>query len=90
MNIDFNNIKTPCYIVDEKLITENLKILKNIQDITGCKILLAQKGFSMYSLYPLIKNYLAGVTSSSLFEAKLGFEEMGKEVHIYAPAYIEN
>lgn len=90
MNIDLSNIKTPCYIVDETLITENLKILKNIQDITGCKILLAQKGFSMYSLYPLIKNYLAGVTSSSLFEAKLGFEEMGKEVHIYAPAYIEN
>lgn len=90
MNIDLKNIKTPCYIVDETLITENLKILKNIQDITGCKILLAQKGFSMYSLYPLMRNYLAGVTSSSLFEAKLGFEEMGKEVHIYAPAYIEN
>lgn len=89
MKIDFNKLDTPCYVVDESLLIKNLEIMKKIQDKTGCSILLAQKGFSMYSLYPLIGKYLKGVTSSSLFEARLGFEEMGKEVHIYAPAYKE-
>lgn len=89
MKIDFSSLPTPCYIVDETLLIKNLELLKSVQDRTGCSILLAQKGFSMYSVYPLIGRYLKGVTSSSLFEARLGYEEMGKEVHIYAPAYIE-
>ncbi len=82
------NIKTPCYIVDEGLLKKNLEILKHVKDKTGCKILLAQKGFSMYSLYPLIRRYLDGTTASSLNEARLGFEEMGGEVHIFAPCYL--
>lgn len=82
-----NNLKTPCYVIDEKLLIKNLEILKRVEDETGCKILLAQKAYSAYSTYPLIGKYLYGVTSSSLFEARLGYEEMGKEVHIYAPAY---
>ncbi len=87
----FDLIKqTPCYIVDERLLIKNLETLKSVIDKTGCKILLAQKGFSMYSTYPLIGKYLSGTTASSLFEAKLGFEEMGKETHIFAPAYIES
>ena len=90
MSIDFNSLKTPCYVVDESLLLKNLELLKYVQDKTGCSILLAQKGFSMYSVYPLVGKYLKGVTSSSLFEAKLGYEEMGKEVHIYAPAYKED
>jgi len=89
MNIDFDALPSPCYVVDEGLIIKNLEILKSVQERTGCSILLAQKAFSMYSVYPLIRKYLKGVTSSSLFEARLGFEEMGGEVHIYAPAYIE-
>lgn len=89
MNIDFNSIETPCYIVDEKLLRKNLEILKYVQDKTGCKILLATKAFSMFSTFGIIGEYLKGVTSSSLFEARLGYEEMGKEVHIYSPAYIE-
>ncbi|AFQ44003.1 carboxynorspermidine decarboxylase [Desulfosporosinus meridiei] len=89
MDIDIKALPTPCYIVDERLFLRNLEILNSVQERTGCKILLAQKGFSMYSLFPLASKYLTGVTSSSLFEARLGYEEMGKEVHIYAPAYIE-
>lgn len=89
MNIDFGALPTPCYIVDERLLVKNLEILQSVQERTGCSILLAQKGFSMFSVYPLIGKYLKGVTSSSLFEARLGFEEMGKEVHVYAPAYVE-
>jgi len=89
IKIDFNALPTPCYIVDERLIVKNLEILKSVMQQTGCKILLAQKGFSMFSLYPLIGSYLSGTTASSLYEAKLGYEEMGKEVHIYSPAYKE-
>lgn len=89
MNIDFSNCPTPCYVVDERLLEKNLKILQSVQDRTGCSILLALKGFSMHSVFPLVGKYLKGITSSSLFEARLGYEKMGKEVHIYAPAYVE-
>jgi carboxynorspermidine decarboxylase len=89
LDININSLPTPCYIVDERLLIKNLELLDSVQKRTGCKILLAQKGFSMHSVYPLIGKYLMGVTSSSLFEARLGYEKMGKEVHIYAPAYIE-
>ncbi len=85
--IEFDKIQTPAYIVDERLLEKNLKLLKSVMDRTGCKILLAQKGFSMFSLYPLIGRYLSGTTASSLYEAKLGKEEMGGETHIFSPAY---
>ncbi|MEG2813222.1 MAG: carboxynorspermidine decarboxylase [Oscillospiraceae bacterium] len=88
-DIDISNLPTPCYLIDERLLKKNLEILKNISDKTGCKILLAQKAFSMYETYPLIGKYLAGTTASSLFEAKLGFEEMKKENHIFSPAYLD-
>ncbi|KJR47675.1 putative Carboxynorspermidine decarboxylase [Desulfosporosinus sp. I2] len=90
MDIDINDLPSPCYILDERLLIKNLEILHSVQQRTGCKILLAQKGFSMFSVFPLVGKYLKGVTASSLFEARLGYEEMGKEVHIYAPAYVEN
>lgn len=88
--MDFNSIPTPCYVIDESKLIKNLEILKSVMDRTGAKILLAQKAFSMYAMYPLIGKYLSGTTASSLFEARLGHEEMpGRETHIYAPAYSE-
>jgi carboxynorspermidine decarboxylase len=89
MNIDFASLPTPCYIVDERLLIKNLEILHSVQERTGCSILLALKGFSMHAVFPLVGKYLKGVTASSLNEARLGFEEMGKEVHAYSPAFIE-
>lgn len=86
-DIDISNIKTPCFITDERLLRRNGEILLNIQKRTGCKILLAQKAFSMFSAYPILSNYLAGTTASGLYEAKLGREEFGGEVHIFSPAY---
>ena len=83
----FDELPTPCYVVDENRLLENLRILKGVSDRTGCRILLAQKAFSMYSLYPLIGQYLNGTTASGLYEARLGKEEMGKENHIFSPAY---
>lgn len=84
-----NSVETPCYVVDEKRLIENLVILKDVAERANCKILLAQKAFSMFAVYPLIGKYLAGTTASGLFEAKLGFEEMGKETHIFSAAYVE-
>lgn len=86
---DTSSLQTPFYIVDERLLVRNLEILASVMQRTGCKILLAQKGFSMFSEYPLIGKYLNGTTASSLFEARLGHEEMGGEVHIFNPAYTE-
>lgn len=90
LDFDISKLPTPCYVTDERLLVKNLEILKSVQDRTGCKILLAQKAFSMYSTYPLISKYLSGTTASGLFEAKLGKEEMPDgETHVYAPAYSE-
>lgn len=80
---------SPSYVVDEALLIQNLELLRQIQTETGCKILLAQKAFSMYSLYPLIGQYLSGATASGLYEAKLGYEEMPGENHIFSPAYTD-
>lgn len=96
--MEFSKLPTPCYVVDEALMEENLKILQGVMERTGAKILLAQKAFSNYALYPLVGNYLSGATASGLYEARLGMEEMvlpmrarGKlcENHIFSPAYRE-
>ncbi|MBE5039522.1 carboxynorspermidine decarboxylase [Ructibacterium gallinarum] len=83
------SVETPCYVIDEQRLIENLSILSETAKQAGCKILLAQKAFSMFSLYPLIGKYLDGTTASGLFEARLGHEEMGKETHIFSAAYLE-
>ena len=82
-----DQLPTPCYVIDEKKLKENLQILKEIREEAGCKILLAQKAFSCFYEYPLIGRYLDGTTASGLYEARLGKEEMGKENHVFAPAY---
>lgn len=86
----FDQVPTPCYVIDEKLLSKNLEILKDVQKRSGGKILLAQKAFSMFRVYPLLAEYLWGTTASGLFEARLGREEFGKEVHIFSPAYRED
>ncbi len=87
--IDFSAYPSPAYICDEHLLRRNLEILADVQDRANCKILLALKGFAMFGVFPIIKQYLKGVTASSLFEARLGREEMNGEVHTYAAAYSE-
>ena len=83
----WNELPTPCYVVDQKKLKENLIILHNLEQDTGCHVLLAQKAFSTYALYPLIGQYISGTTASGLYEARLGAEEMGRENHVFAPAY---
>lgn len=87
---DFQTLPTPCYVVDEALLIRNLEILQQVQHKSGAKILLAQKAFSMFRVYPLIAQYLCGTAASGLYEAKLGREYFPGEVHVYSPAYREN
>ncbi|HOK40628.1 MAG TPA: carboxynorspermidine decarboxylase [bacterium] len=84
-----SKIPSPSFIIDESLLKKNLELMSAIQLRTKCKILLALKAFSMYSIFPKMRKYLSGVCASSLFEARLGYEEFQKEVHIFSPAYIE-
>ncbi len=82
-----NELPTPCYVIDEGKLEDNLKILHDVEEKTGAKILLAQKCFSAFYEYPLISKYISGTTASGLYEAKLGYEEMQKENHVFSPAY---
>lgn len=84
---EYQNIKTPCYICEEELLEKNLKLLDFVQKQSGAKIILALKGFAMWSTFPQIREYLQGCTASGLHEAKLAYEKFGKEVHTYSPAY---
>ena len=87
---EWDAVPTPSYLVYEELLEKNLKILAEVAEDTGAKILLAQKCFSMYHYYPLIGRYLSGTTASGIYEARLSQEEMGKENHVFKPAYEED
>lgn len=84
---DDGGLRTPYYLIDEALLVRNLEILREVSERAGCKILLAQKAFSMFAVYPLLRQYLAGTAASGLFEARLGHEEFGGETHVFSPAY---
>ena len=83
-------IRTPYFVVDEGLLRKNLELLHQVQEEAGCRILLAQKAFSMFYCYPLIAQYLCGTTASGLYEARLGKEKFGGETHVFSPAYRED
>ena len=88
--MDAAQLHTPCYVIDRDRLEANLKVLRGVMDRTGCRILLAQKAFSCYAVYPLISQYLCGATASGLFEARLCHEEMpGRENHVFSPAFRE-
>ena len=81
-------LPTPCYLLDEARLRRNGEILLGVQQRTGCKILLAQKAFSNYDLYPVLAPYLAGTEASGLYESRLGREELPeKENHVFCAAY---
>ena len=83
-------VPTPAYVVEENRLVHNLEILAGLQERTGCHVLLAQKCFSMYHFYPLISRYLSGATASGLYEARLAYQELPGENHIFSPAYQES
>jgi len=87
--LDYSLIPSPCYVLEEAKLIRNLELIDSIQQRAGITIILALKGFAMFSAFPTIKKYLKGTTASSLFEARLGREEFGGELHLYAPVYQE-
>lgn len=89
MAIDYAHTPSPCFVLDEARLRANLELLGRVQRQSGAKIILALKGFAMYATFPLVRDYLPGVTASSLSEARLGAEEFGGEVHAYCPAYVD-
>ncbi len=90
MSTSFSRLETPCYVLDQAALERNLRVLGSVQKRTGCKILMALKGFAMFSVFPVIRRTLHGVAASSIHEARLGREEFGGEVHVFAPAYKES
>ncbi|MCW8889087.1 MAG: carboxynorspermidine decarboxylase [Sedimenticola sp.] len=89
MTLDISRIPTPCYVLEENKLRANLKLMDQVQVASGCKIILALKGYAMWSTFPIIREVLHGCTASSLNEARLAADEFGKEVHVYAPAYTD-
>jgi len=87
LRVDPGRLPSPCYLIDRGLLRTNLEVLADVQRRTGCKILLALKGFASWSVFDLVREYLCGAAASSLFEAQLGRECIGGEVHLCAPAY---
>lgn len=87
MSIDYSKIPTPCYVLDEKLLRKNLQLIQGVKQAAGIEIILAFKGFAMWSTFPMVKEYLNGAAASSLNEARLANEEMSLKAHTYAPAY---
>ena len=85
--LDYSQVPSPCFVLDETRLRRNMEILDDIQKKTGVKIICALKGYSFWRSFPLIGEYLAGATASSLNEARLAREEMNKEVHVFAPVY---
>jgi carboxynorspermidine decarboxylase len=89
MSVNFDQIPSPCFVLDEELLRVNLEILDLVQQEAGVEIICALKGYAMWSTFPLIRQYLGGATASSLNEARLIFEEMGCKAHTYCPVYAD-
>jgi len=90
LNFDPLKLPSPSFVVDEELLENNLKIFDHVQKKTGAKILLALKGFAMFSVFPLLRKTLYGICASTAHEARLGREMFGREVHTFQTAYSEN
>jgi carboxynorspermidine decarboxylase len=89
MPIDFNKIPSPCYVIDEILLRNNLELIRQVKEAVRIDILVAFKAFANWGVFPIFKEYGFGASASSLNEARLAFEELGVKAHTYSPAYEE-
>lgn len=87
--MDFSKIPSPCYVLDEQLLENNLKLIKNVQDSSGVEIILAFKGFAMWGVFPTVKKYINGAAASGLHEAHLAFDKLGVLAHTFSPAFTD-
>lgn len=89
MAVDFSKIPSSCYVIDEQLLRKNLELIKSVKESSGVEIILAFKGFAMWSVFPVIKEYIQGAAASGLHEARLAYEKLGILAHTYSPAFIK-
>lgn len=89
MAINLSQVPSPCYVLDEQLLRNNLAIIKSVKERAGVDIIMAFKAFSMWSAFPIVREYIPCSTASSIHEARLAYEEMGSLAHTYSPAYTE-
>jgi len=87
--IDYSKVPSPCYVIDEERFRKNLSLIKHVADESGAEIILAFKGFSMWGVFPILREYIKGAAASSPDEARLCAEEIGSPAHTYSPAYSE-
>ena len=87
--IDIDKVPSPCYVMDEKLLRKNLSLIKSVADKAGVEIILAFKSFAMWKAFPIFREYIRYTTASSVYEARLAYEEFGSKAHTYSPAYTE-
>jgi carboxynorspermidine decarboxylase len=87
--IDYNKIQSPCYVIDEERFRKNLALIKHVSDESGAEIILAFKGFAMWGVFNILKEFISGAAASSVNEARLCFEEIGTYAHSYCPVYGE-
>lgn len=87
--MDIQQIPSPCYVVEERLLRRNLELIQSVKERAGVNIIMAFKAFAMWKLFPIIREYIPYSTASSIHEARLAFEEMGSLAHTYSPAYTE-
>jgi carboxynorspermidine decarboxylase len=88
--VNYSQIPSPCFVLNEKLLRKNLELINEVQKKAGIEIILAFKGFAMWSAFPMVREYLSGATASSLYEARLCYEEMKTRAHVYSPVYFED
>jgi carboxynorspermidine decarboxylase len=89
MSINYNILPSPCYVIDEERFRKNLALIKHVSDESGAEIILAFKGFAMWGVFPILKEYISGAAASSVDEARLCFDEIGSPAHTYSPVYKE-
>jgi carboxynorspermidine decarboxylase len=90
MSIDYTKVPSPCYVIDEERFRKNLSLIKHVSDESGAEIILAFKGFAMWGVFPILREYISGAAASSVDEARLCYEEIGSEAHTYSPVYKMN
>lgn len=88
--IDYNQVPSPCYVMDEGLLRKNLSLIKEVKERAGVEIILAFKSFAMWKSFPIFREYVDSSTASSVYEARLALEEFGSKAHTYSPAYTED
>ncbi|MDD6210767.1 MAG: carboxynorspermidine decarboxylase [Bacteroidales bacterium] len=87
--IDFSQIPSPCYVMDETLLRKNLELIRSVKERSGADIILAFKAFALWKAFPIVREYIPRSTASSVAEAQLAYEEMGSKAHTFSPAYTE-